>query len=407
MKKAQHRIALLWGVAGACLVLSAAAFFWIGGIFTNDMAIHRTMFAYILRGVDPNQWIGKQPLFPDLRVIRVGFSTVPWAGILGIGFYAPFLPMLYSKIAVVAWHLVSLAAATCALMRRFSPALPGKKRYLIPVLMAAQFAFFFSLHHGNMGAPICYLMILALLTLDTAPVLSGIMIGLTMVKPQLSAILCLIILLNKKYIPLLVGAGLALAGWILTAALTHVGPMKLFVDAFLCGTASPSQYLGLLSVLRYFLPLGDGAILALNAGIGCVYSIWLWQVLRKSGVGADSLVLYIPACFASTFWFYKNGPDYAILALGSILLYCLCLAPEVSGRRFALCLFMAAYLEISRIAVYMGVLLSETDLGRDLFKSLDGLILMLIGIYLCRAWVREGRGPAAAFPNGGAAGAKI
>lgn len=201
--------------------------------------------------------------------------------------------------------------------------------------------------------------------------------------------MCLVYLLNRKWKPLFLAAGIDIAGWIATGILTDTGIVTLLKETFSSGTASGEQYLGLLSFLLSF-GWEKSLILILNVIIGIGYTLVLWLYLKKScALEENALILYAPACIASTFWIYKNGTDYLILAFAAAFFVLLGIREQVSKRDFWICVLGTAYLEMSRCAVYLGVvLLEETSWGRNLVKSIDGFILGIVGVILCRLWVK-------------------
>ena len=78
-----------------------------------------------------------------------------------------------------------------------------------------------------------------------------------------------------------------------------------------------------------------------------------------------------------------------ILAFVTIFFCILCIAKDMSWKACLHSLFSIGFLQMSRCVVYFGISLFEDNLFvRDLMKSLDGAVLALVGIYLCRLWVK-------------------
>jgi hypothetical protein len=121
--------------------------------------------------------------------------------------------------------------------------------------------------------------------------------------------------------------------------------------------------------------------MAANCVIGALYVTFLHFYLKRAAVPASSPLYYVPACFASTFWAYKNGIDYPILAFCSMLFLVLALQAR-SKPRFLLCLFAALYPALIRLAI-------ETVWSANLYRSVDGLLLLLLGVLLCGLWVKR------------------
>lgn len=380
----KRRYYLMTAVVFACLVVCVILYFYMG-YSAYDVKGHWRICRYTLLGYDPFPLIGKKAILDSVGRIPKGFSTVPWSCTLGNVFYGGFLPVTLAKIYIWVLHFVVYGVTAVVIWRKFGAYLKRKELLLLVLLIGAHFSFMYSLRFGNAGAIICCLIILSICIVDTHPWLSGICIGLAMTKPQIAAIICLVYLLNWKWKPLVIGAVMDLAGWAATGIITKTSPFLLLKETFSSGTASDKQYLGLLSVMQAF-GWNKTVILILNVMIGILYTILLWRYLKKRvQPEACRWLLYAPACIASTFWIYKNGTDYLILVYAAACFLILCLKQELKRKDFWIALFSMGYLQMSRCLVYAGVLLvGETSWGRDLFKSIDGLLLGIAGVILCR-----------------------
>ena len=145
----------------------------------------------------------------------------------------------------------------------------------------------------------------------------------------------------------------------------------------------------LLNNLKYF-GVDSGIILLMNVAIGCLYVAALYFYLKKNDIGSGgSYFVYVPACVASTFWVYKNGTDYMIIAFAVFFLALLCMKKDLNIKELLVAIFSIGWLEMSRCFVYFGITLFKDNLFvRDLFKSFDGLVVAIIGVILCKLWVK-------------------
>ena len=210
-----------------------------------------------------------------------------------------------------------------------------------------------------------------------------------MMKPQIAAIICLVYLFERRFKTLFTAAGIVIAGWLATSLVISVNPVDLLKYTLESGTASSTQYLGLLNNLKYF-GVNSTLILLMNVAIGCVYTLGLYLYLKKRA-RVDSIFIFVPACIASVFWIYKNGTDYMILAFAAAFFCLLCMRGRLTMADYIASLFSIAWLQMSRCAVYLGVTFFDDNLFvRDIFKSADGLIIAIVGIYLCTLWVKYG-----------------
>lgn len=376
------------GLLILCILLCIGLYFYLG-YSGYDIKGHWKICVYALNGYDPFPLIGEKAVLEWVGKIPAKFSTVPWACVFGSVFYGGFLPLEYAEIYLWVLHFIFWALTGITVFLRYRGKMENRVLWLFVLLIAAQFSFMYSLRFGNMGGIVCCMLIMSICLADKRPWLAGILLGFAMMKPQIAAIVCLVYLLNRKWKPLFLAAGIDIAGWIATGILTDTGIVTLLKETFSSGTASGEQYLGLLSFLLSF-GWEKSLILILNVIIGIGYTLVLWLYLKKScALEENALILYAPACIASTFWIYKNGTDYLILAFAAAFFVLLGIREQVSKRDFWICVLGTAYLEMSRCAVYLGVvLLEETSWGRNLVKSIDGFILGIVGVILCRLWVK-------------------
>lgn len=382
----QYRIVIL--LLLLCIATCTGLYFLLGGYSAYDINGHWKICTYALRGYDPFKLIGQKAVLDSVGKIPTKFATVPWNCIFGGIFYGSFLSLEHARIYIWVLHFVIYIITVITLWRKYESRVDKKILFACALVILAQFSFMYSIHYGNAGGIICCLIIIAVCIMDEHPWLSGVCMGLAMMKPQIAAIVCVVFLLNRRWKPIILAAVIDITGWIVTAVHTGTGILELLSEMFSSGTASDKQYLGLLSIVQY-VGVSRSWVILLNVLLGVVYTIGLWWYLKnKSNCGDNAVILYAPACIASTFWIYKNGTDYLILALAAFFFVFLCTDERIIGRHFLMSLFGLGYLLMSRCAVYVGVIVSEdTVWGRDMCKSIDGLFLAIIGIVLCRLWV--------------------
>ncbi len=380
-------IAALMLCLGVCILL----YFYLNGYTKWDITGHWRICKYAIEGYNPYMLIGQPAAVESIGKIPEAFSTVPWSCIFGSVFYAGFLPLEAAYVYIYVMHFVALAALLIVFYKKFKDDFTTKHLIVMMLIPLVHFSFMYSLHFGNAGGIICSLLMIAFLISEKHPYIAGILLGFAMMKPQISAIICLVYLLNKQFKTLFTAAGIVVAGWAATCIATSTNPVDLLIQTLNSGTAASTQYLGLLNNLKYF-NVDSKIILLINVAIGCVYTIGLYFYLKKHSVtGAGSYFVYVPACIASTFWIYKNGTDYMIIAFAALFFCLLCMNKELSIVEYLISIFSIGWLEMGRCAVYLGITLVEEEnyFVRDLFKSAEGLVIALIGIYLCVLWVKH------------------
>lgn len=374
----------------SCVFVNVIIYYFIlGGYLGADLNGHWSICAYTLKGYDPYPLIGEVGPIAEFPKIYLGFSAVPWGCTLGNVFYPGFLSLQTAHVYNFIAHFIALfvtAIAVCKFYKEYS----NKRGFvLILLVLCAHFSFMYSLYYGNAGAIICLMLIMSIFLAEKHPYISGVMLALAMSKPQIAAIVCIIYLLNKNWRTLFTAAIIDVFFWILTSLIVKTSPLVLLAETFSSGTASVKQYLGLFSALQY-IGIDKILVLAMNVLVGLGYTVGLWYYMCKvKKVDKNSLVLYAPACIASTFWIYKNGTDYLILAFAAIFLCELFVKGVMSVKDRWISFLCIGYLEMSRCAVYVGLIVAEdNNMLRDLIKGLEGLLLALVGIVVCKLWVK-------------------
>ncbi len=382
--KRKDNITLLTAV-GFCFVATWAIFFYLSAIKDGkwfdcrDLKGHRAIVGYALSGKDPYLYIGKDAVSDFIGKIPPKFSTVPWALVFGAVFYPGYLPLTASKIYLILFQTVFLALGIYLINKKCND---KKNIFIIAFCAVSHFSFMYSMYFGNCGGAVSLMIICALLLVDDRPVIAGIIMGFALMKPQISAIFCIVWLLDKKIKPLVSAGVVCVAGWAVSSAVTGVNPLTLLKEMSEASTSSDEQYLGILSSLK-FLGVDSMVVLGLNVAAGVLFTVIFTLKLKKSGAADKNIFLkYTPAAVASCFWIYKNGTDFlilliAVIALTEILEYC-------NKAEFRLYLLFIMFLEISRGAVSTASSFMFSDVFlRDVLKSAEGLALMIVCIIIC------------------------
>ena len=370
-----------------CAAVCAAVFVILEGYTKGDVRGHWRICRYTLEGLNPYLLIGQPAAIESIGAIPAAFSTVPWSCVFGSIFYAGFLPLEGAYVYIFVMHFVAVAALLLVIYNKYKSALSKKQLAVLLLVPPVHFSFMYSLHFGNAGGIICCMLMTAFLIGKKHPCIAGVLLGFAMMKPQIAAIICLVFLLEKRFKTLFTAAGIVIAGWAATSLAISVNPIDLIKYTLESGTAASTQYLGLLNNLKYF-GVDSTLILLMNVAIGCAYTLALYLYLKKKA-RADSVFIFVPACIASVFWIYKNGTDYMILAFAAAFFCLLCMSKRLTVADYIASICSVAWLQMSRCAVYLGVTLFDDNyFVRDIFKSADGLIVAIVGIYLCRLWVK-------------------
>ena len=333
----------------------------------------------------------------DALLITV--PTVPWALILGQGFYAGFMSLRHSEILLTILHYIVYAFSALLLCSYLKKYLTGSLITLLCILPAAHFSYAYSLYFGNEGAIICLLMIDVMLIIRKHPYIAGVLISLCMCKPQIAGIICLMFLLRGHIKPLVIGAVICLSAWFAASVLAHTTMLQLLHDCMNAGMYD-ENYVGPFQLL-IFAGVSKNIALALSMFTGIIYMMAEYYYLRKNIRSANllDLAVFIPACIASTVWMYKNGCDYLILIYPAAFGLLISLLESVSRKDFMKISLCTAYLLLSRYIVTFWIAISsknylsfaifdDISTARTICKSLDSMIMLTVGVILCRMLIK-------------------
>ena len=271
-------------------------------IFFTDFDGQWRLCAYALLGLDPYPLIGVDPpALDDVGVIPRGWGTAPWGLFLGNFFYAGFLPIDAAKIFFVALNFIMLTA-TAALFWLET------KNFWALILFACPASFFISTVTGNAGGVICCLLLMCCVLRERRPLLTGVLLSLAMLKPQVALAFCLFFLIERRRKILLTAAAIDLGAWIISARMVERTPIELLKEFFAANVGGGSQFAGLFTLL-VDVPMHS---IVLSMIVGAVF-IWL---MRKK--------IWAP-CLASAFWSYSYFNEFFLLTLPAL---------ECARRRF-------------------------------------------------------------------------
>ena len=378
-------------------IASAGTFVFMKDYIGSDLRGHWKICAYTLHGMDPFPLVNKKAAIKSIGKIPYRFTTVPWACVFGNVLYGGWFSKTFATAYIILLHPLSAFALIFVLLKKISLGFDKQTRALIALAVLSHFSLWYSMMFGNAGGIICCLLIIAVLIAEEHPFVAGVLVSIGMMKPQIALILCIVLLLNKRLKVLITAAVIDIAGWVVTALMTHTSMITLLKESLSAGVSSDDQYLGLLSFL-YFFGVSKGIVSVLNAVIGLAYVGILWFMIKKSSRNLQDPEMkkyaewlgYTPACAASVFWIYKNGTDFAILAFLSVMFIILMKLQDDAGRKEkgVLIFLCIGFLQASRLVVSVIM----TQISRDSIwshgmKSLEGFVIMIIGIILVRKYL--------------------
>ncbi len=318
--------------------------------------------AYTLNGVDPYSITGiKSVTIEYIGEIPSAWSTTPWGLILGNFFYPGFFSLEHAIVYFLIMNFFFLMITTHFLTKHFY-----FTRKALPAFFAS---FLISVYFGNAGAVICCMLILSCLFAEEKPILSGVLLSLAMVKPQIALPICFALLLKKNFKILTVAALIDLAAWGIASLLTNQTPLTLLTEFFSIDTGGGVAFAGL-----FTLAFPDNLSLAMGlsmlAGV-----IFIWLTFKD-----EKYFWACPACLATTFFAYSFHNEFFILILPA--LFCIKLARTKN-------LWLAAFVFMA-IASYALFLLMKAFCPDSLTvfwitRTVFAFVLIAIGFLMHRA----------------------
>lgn len=293
----------------------------------GDFDGHHTICAYVLKGVNPFPLEGVQtPYIQELGTIPNGWATVPWGLVLENIFYTGFLSLRTSHLYFILLTFFTIVFLEYEIFKALKS---ESKQFRIEAMLLTltSYQFWVALHHnGNCGGIICCFIIIACLRSDKNPLFTGILLGIAMTKPQISALICVSFLLQKRWKAIAVAALLDIFAWIVSAMLTKTNPLTLLEEFFASNVGGGNQFNGILTLAGSLFP-NARLTMAFSMAIGIALVIAFHFSLHKTPL---PFFRFYPACIIATFWSYTFWNDNFIMLIPILT----CLYVMLSANKF-------------------------------------------------------------------------
>lgn len=330
----RQRRPLRWGEAAAALLL-------LGGCVRNLAALLRTLAvlyaspravfsdfalrwaesAYLLRGLDPMEVVsGRVPPLPQLGALPGYAGTVPWA--YSLGWAANFGVLPYPAalaLELLLWAAV-LGMAFGLVRRQLAQKDAGGRAWVFGWLALGGCPYFAdAFFYGNYGFVWALLVYAAMDRAEKQPVLAGLLLLPACMKPQLAGLFLLALLMQKRFVPVLIAGGGTLLFWLVSALCCRRSPLGMLLS-FLgsaAGEYSGGNYFGMFTSWVNSGRLSRPAALVFSAlcGLGLLAACWL--LLRRTGTDSPA-ARGAATAIISCFWFYGQRHDHAVLLLAAL-----------------------------------------------------------------------------------------
>ncbi|MBR2215388.1 MAG: DUF2029 domain-containing protein [Selenomonadaceae bacterium] len=379
---------LLMLVCISCLVLIYRVTFSVD--FTEhywlyDLFGHWALGGYALHGIDPFPQIGAEiALLPEVGKIPAEWGATPWGLLLGQLFYPSYLSFETAKVYFV---LLNITCLLCFLYVLHSVVIDISTvdkflGYNVLILAAVNDVYWEAMYTGNCGGMICVFLIMACLLNLRYPILSGILLGFAMVKPQTALLFCLAMLLAGRWKTLLTTSVMVIASWAFVALQVDTGFLELLSEFLTTNIGGGRAYPGIMEPFRVHYPQLN--VMPLSILFGVLF-VWLMWRNRKG----QTLYLYplSLAAIATAFWCYTWLLERTILLLPAIVsLYFSTL--EHSEREKLVFWCIAFYCSVNRTIITSIKILANSinAINIDFYNAITiyHLGLILCCLYLCR-----------------------
>lgn len=273
----------------------------------------------------------------------------PWGRILGNLICPGFL-----KFEVAKWWTFWLLILLCVItsnegFKRIYHQTEDKAKVLSMLGLAYLMPFYWRdmLIYFNVGGVICFLLIWMVFLLDNHPYLAGILLAISMMKPQNALPFVIILMLEKRWKTLVSAAGFDVGAWITCAVMTRVNPINQVLYTLGRSTEEEPYYFwfGLMDPMRHFGISSNLAMLvSMILGVGIL--LGLYKVMKNADLRANPVVVYAGAAVISTVWMYKSKSDFVVIVLASMLALDYFLIGEKTNKNTVKCLVILALLNI-------------------------------------------------------------
>ena len=345
--------------------MNLSAFFDINN--SGDFSVQWQICLSILKGID---------IYPlrGTGVLYKGFHASPWGCLLENIFYGGFLSFDNAIVYFIVVNIITIIAASYVLYVKVREILPELGIYaLIASIMSNSF-FTPIFSNVNAGGMICAFLVIAWAVCDEHPVISGILIGFAMVKPQSAMPLCLLLLFTRRFMPLIIGAIIDISAWAAVSFMVNKNMIEILKEFLFTKT---DWYWGGIFTLAF-----DNFMAAMLASM-LLGIIFIYLLIRFLPSNMPEFFKAYPAFMTPMFWCYDSGNDFYMLIVPALL--CLWLMLILSGKIRIFWWISAAYLLTPVInilrRIFGGIAGNTAWIIIKTFYS-AGIILLGIFIYM-------------------------
>ena len=367
-----------------CYVYMFRTYMFNTSVSYQDLAVQREFCAYVLRGFDPYFYRGAEAApAPGLGLIWNGFHATPWGSLLGNLFYPGYLNYEQSRTYFIIVSSIILFLVSYMLYRETKKISKDLAIFAF-IISITSIDFLISVHMGNAGFAISSLIIISCLLCDEHPYLSGISLGIAMIKPQAALLFCFAFLMMKKFLPLFIAAVIDIIAWLGTSLLVNKGMLELLREFFISPEHAGMPNAGLFSLC--FKNQYHSLILSMISGV--IFVILIYKLLHRA---IPEYFKFFPVCIASSFWCYSYVYDKYIHIIPAIVCIYIVMTAQKISKKFLFfiftlyCMYSSIIRSVIRraLAMFFNIPVDNFNpLSTQLPNTLYELGFIVLGIFI-------------------------
>lgn len=349
-----------------CVGLSMISLFFHikHGIYFSDHEWLWKECACVLKGIDPVEAIRQNMVFSDIGTMPPNTAALPWTKIIGIVIHGAFLPYqlscIYYSILNLLVFIWMFYLVNKSLMKKYQDrqlALWGginvlSSWYIVDWILV-----------GNNAAIVCFLTVCAICLMDEHECVSGCLLGIAMIKPQIVVPFYFVWLFLKKWKAIAISAGIVIVSWLLSMMITG-SPLFMQLNNLFGAALGLNEIYHVFGIFDSFRHIGvdTKVVMLMSMLFGITVCVcFSWYLLKKYEVESNMFLLYITPAVVSVFWCYKSQCDYNILMILAIAIVEIWYLSEKSWRVLVgLCvlemvMLMKPFSAVNAVLAYAGV----------------------------------------------------
>lgn len=305
-------IIMLFSFLNVAYVISRMKF------YTGDFDLRWMEAAYFIRGYDPFLSISGGLTIDEIGLIPEYAGSMPWAYPMGCLLVFPFLPRATARICGAVLFLAVGAAAAVMVWRRLE-----NKNVTTAFALLASWSTASTFMSGNYGGMCSLLIILSVCIYKKHPIGAGLLLALSLVKPQIGGLFVITYLLMGQWAVVAMAGAACILCWGIASLAVRMSPIDMLAEIWTQSGSYQNVEIntGLFTFMRNF-GLGNGVILICGAVVGIGIMTFCYFRLKPLIKEKEEIVFlpFLPAAMLQPLWFFSHPFDLMTLALPLLIL---------------------------------------------------------------------------------------